>query len=94
MMPAGHVHRDDDRGALDGGGDGHEQDAGGDVVEVAGAPGVPAGVCGVEAVAELTAEDVDEQQQEHDRHADEEQCQRRVALQAPQVAAQHRRWSR
>ena len=88
---SGHVHRDDDRGALDGGGDGHEQDPGRDVVEVAGAPGVPAGERGAEPVAELTAEDVDEQQQEHDRHADEEQRHRRVAQQTPKVAAQHRR---
>ena len=43
MMPAGHVHGDHDGGALDGGGDGHEQDARGDVVEVAGTPGVAAG---------------------------------------------------
>jgi hypothetical protein len=86
---AGHVHADDDRGALDGGCDGHEQDSGCDVVEVAGPPGVFGDVRVAEAEAELAAEDVDEQQQEDDRHADQEQRHRGVALQAPQVAAEH-----
>ena len=37
--PSRHVHRDHDCGALDGGGHRHQQDAGSQVVEVAGAPG-------------------------------------------------------
>ena len=76
---SGHVHRDHDRGALDGGSDGHQQDAGRDVVEVPVAAGVAAGELAAETVAELPAEDVDEEQQEHDRHADEEQRHRRIA---------------
>ena len=64
---------------MDGGGNGHQQDARRDVVEVAGPAGMPAGEPAAEAVAELAAEDVDEQQQEHQRHADHEESQRRVA---------------
>ena len=88
---ARHVHRDHDRGALDGGGHRHQQDARCDVVEVAGAPGMTAGEPAPEPGAELAAEHIDEQQQKHDRHSDEQQRHRRVAAQAPQVAAQHRR---
>ena len=87
---AGHVHRDHDRGALDRGRDGHQQDPGGDVVQVAGPPGVAAGEPATEPVAELAAEDVDEQQQEHDRHPDQHQRHRRVAPQTAQVAPQQR----
>ncbi len=71
---SGHVHRDHDCGALDGGSDGHQQDAGCDVVEVPVTAGVASGELAAETVAELPAEDVDEEQQEHDRHADEERA--------------------
>ena len=89
--PAGHVHRDHDRGALNGGRDRHQQDPGREVVQVAGAAGVPAGQPAAEPVTELAAEHVDEQQQEHDRHPDQHQRHRRVAPQAPQVAPQQGR---
>ena len=85
---AGHVHCDHDRGALHGGGHRHQQDARRDVVQVAGSPDMTAGEPAGEPVAELAAEDVDEQQQEDDRHADEHQRERRIALQAPKIAAQ------
>ena len=41
MMPAGHVHRDDDRGPLHRRGDHDEEDSRRQVVEVAGASDVP-----------------------------------------------------
>jgi hypothetical protein len=80
----GHVHGNGDGGAVGDGGDGHHEDARDDVGEVAGSADA------ADALPEGAAQDVDEQQQEHDRHADEHQRQRRVALQAPQVAPQHR----
>jgi hypothetical protein len=44
-----------------------------------------------ESGAERAAEDVDEQQQEDDRHADEQQRHGRVAQNVPKLAPQHRR---
>jgi len=57
---------------------GHEQDARRDVVEAASAADVTAGKPAPEPCAELTAEDVYEEQQEHDRHSDPQQRHRRV----------------
>jgi hypothetical protein len=61
----------------------------GDDVGEVGGPVCVSGV--VEIRSELTAEDVDEQQEEHDRKADELERDRRVAKLVFEVAAQHRR---
>ena len=71
---------------LGGAGNGDEDDAGSDVVDVVGAAAGEA----AEAGAERTAEDVDEQQQEDDRQADKRERHRRVAQHVPQLAPQHR----
>ncbi len=63
MMPSGHVHRDRDRGPLGRPGDGDQEDPGNDVRDVFGAAAGHAAETG----AERAAEDVDEQEQEHDR---------------------------
>src|SRR5215469_3437225 len=85
---SGHVGGDGDRGAEGGRCHGDDQDAGDDIGEVhtATACAGPA-----EAVAELAAQDVHEQQQEHDREACEHERQRRVAELVLEVASQHRR---
>jgi hypothetical protein len=59
----GHVHRDDDCGALNCGGNGQDQDAGADVVEIARPSAEAARELSAEAGPELAAEDVDELQQ-------------------------------
>ena len=84
----GHVHRDRDRRALGRAGDRDQQDARQDVGECTrrGRRRTPA-----EARAERAAEDVDEQQQEHDRDAGDEEGQRRVAAHPAEVAPEHRR---
>ncbi len=60
---------------------------GDDVVEVRGAAGGSGG-CGHPGT-ELAAEDEDEQQQEHDRQADQHDGQRRVLDEPSEIAAQH-----
>ncbi len=83
----GHVHRDRYRGPERGRGNGHDQDSGRDVVEVgAAAMGQARGPC--EPGAELAAEDVDEEQQEDQRHPDEHDGDRRVPDLALEVAPQ------
>ena len=79
----GHIHGDRQRGAQCGRGHGHDQDAGHDIGEVGGAVAM---WMRAEAGAELAAEDVDEQQQEHDRHPDQHQRHRRVAQLVLEVA--------
>lgn len=74
-----HVHGDHNGGTLDCSGHGQEQDPGCHIVEIAGAPGVPAGEGAAETVAELTSEDVDKKKQEDDWHADEQDGHRGVA---------------
>ena len=82
----GHVHRYGERGAVGGRGDGDEQEAGDDVDEV----GVPSRACAAETGAELAAEDIDEERQQHERHSDQHQRHRRGAQLVFEVASQHR----
>src|SRR6266542_2815805 len=83
----GHVHGHRDGRPLGRGGHGHQQDPGSDVLEVGGAAAGGA----AEPGAQRAAKDVDEQQQEDDRHADQLQRHGRVPQRVPEVAPQHRR---
>jgi hypothetical protein len=72
------------------GGHGQQDDRRGDVVGVCGAAAVQAGRHpAAEPRPERPAEDVDEQEQEDQRHQGDHHGQRRIALHVPQVAAQH-----
>ena len=80
----GHVLGHGDGGDLSGAGDGEQQHSGSEEVDVGVATATDR-----DSVAERAAEDVHEQQQEHDRHQDREQGQPGIALQMAQVAPQH-----
>ena len=80
----GHVLGHRDGGDLRGAGDGDQQHPRCQEVDVGAAAATD-----LDSVAERAAEDVDEQQQEHDRHEDRKQGQPGIALQVAQVAPQH-----
>ena len=82
----GHVVGDGHRGPDRGAADGHQQHARDEIGDVLGAVGAAA----ADARAHRVAEDVDEEQQQHDRREQQVQGEGRVAPRVQEVAAQHR----
>ena len=85
--PLGHVHRDRERRALGGAGNGDQQDARQHVRGVFG----PSTGHATQAGPERSAENEHEQQQEDHGDAGDEEGQRRVAAHPAEVAPEHRR---